>query len=63
MSGNRTMAGCETMPRSAAGSSVSFDEGVDAAEAVLHRDIECVLPSLRGESDRLSTVADPAELM
>ena len=33
MGGNRTMAGCETMPRSAAGSSVSFDEGVDAAEA------------------------------
>ena len=35
------------MPRSAAGSFVSFDEGVDAAQAVLHRDIECVLPSLR----------------
>jgi len=35
------------MPRSAAGSSVSFDEGVDAAQAVLHRDIECVLPNLR----------------
>jgi RNA polymerase sigma-70 factor (ECF subfamily) len=47
MSGNRTKAGCEMMPRSAAGSSVSFDEGVDAAQAVLHRDIECVLPNLR----------------
>ncbi len=47
MSGNRTMAGCQMMPRSAAGSSVSFDEGVDAAQAVLHRDIECVLPNLR----------------
>jgi RNA polymerase sigma-70 factor, ECF subfamily len=47
MSGNRTKAGCETMPRSAAGGSVSFDEGVDAAQAVLHRDIECVLPNLR----------------
>jgi RNA polymerase sigma-70 factor (ECF subfamily) len=47
MSGNRTMAGCEMMPRSAAGGSVSFDEGVDAAQAVLHRDIECVLPNLR----------------
>jgi RNA polymerase sigma-70 factor (ECF subfamily) len=35
------------MPRSAAGGSVSFDEGVDAAQAVLHRDIECVLPNLR----------------
>ena len=35
------------MPRSAAGSSVSFDEGVDAAQAVLHREIECVLPNLR----------------
>ncbi len=46
MSGNRTMAGCQMMPRSAAGSSVSFDEGVDAAQAVLHRDIECVLPNL-----------------
>jgi RNA polymerase sigma-70 factor (ECF subfamily) len=47
MSGNRTMAGWEMMPRSAAGSSVSLDEGVDAAQAVLHRDIECVLPNLR----------------
>src|SRR6266568_3098259 len=47
MNGNRTMAGCEMMPRSAAGGSVSFDEGVDAAQAVLHRDIECVLPNLR----------------
>ena len=47
MSGNRTMAGCQMMPRSAAGGSVSFDEGVDAAQAVLHRDIECVLPNLR----------------
>jgi RNA polymerase sigma-70 factor, ECF subfamily len=47
MRGNRTKAGCEMMPRSAAGSSVSFDEGVDAAQAVLHRDIECVLPNLR----------------
>ena len=47
MSGNRTTAGCEMMPRSAAGSSVSFDEGVDAAQAVLHHDIECVLPNLR----------------
>lgn len=47
MSGNRTKAGCEMMPRSAAGSSVSFDEGVDTVQAVLHRDIECVLPYLR----------------
>jgi RNA polymerase sigma-70 factor (ECF subfamily) len=47
MSGNRTKAGCEMMPRSAAGSSVSFDEGGDAARAVLHREIECVLPNLR----------------
>jgi hypothetical protein len=35
MSGNRTKAGCEMMPRSAAGDSVSFDEGVDAAQALL----------------------------
>ncbi len=47
MNGNRTMAGCEMLPRSAAGSSVSFDEGVDAAQAGLHRDIESVLPNLR----------------
>src|SRR6266567_3509240 len=47
MSGNRTMAVCAMMLRSADGSSVSFDEGVDAAQAVLHRDIECVLPNLR----------------
>src|SRR5260370_10414371 len=47
MNGNRTMAGCEMMPRSAAGSSVSFDEGVDAAQAGLHRDIECVVPNRR----------------
>jgi RNA polymerase sigma-70 factor, ECF subfamily len=47
MCGNRTKAGCEMTPRSAAGSSVSFDEGVDAAQAVLHRDIESVLPNLR----------------
>src|SRR5437588_9291764 len=47
MNGNRTMAGCEMMPRSAAAGSVSFGEGVDAAQAGLHRDIECVLPNLR----------------
>ena len=47
MSDNRMMAGCEKMPRSAVGSSVSFDEGVDAAQAVLHCDIERILPNLR----------------
>ena len=47
MSGNRTMAGCETMPSSAACRSINFDEEVDAAQAALHRDIERVLPRLR----------------
>ena len=47
MRSNRTMAGFGTMPRSAVASSVTSDEGAGAAQAVLHRDIECVLPSLR----------------
>jgi RNA polymerase sigma-70 factor (ECF subfamily) len=47
MRSNRTMAGFGTMPGSAVASSVSSDEGAGAAQAVLHRDIECVLPSLR----------------
>jgi RNA polymerase sigma-70 factor, ECF subfamily len=61
MSGNRRMAGCEMMPRSAAGGSLSFDEGVDAAQAGLHRDIECVLPNLRRYARSLTRDAVDAD--
>ena len=47
MRSNRTMACFGTMPRSVVASSVSSDEGAGAAQAVLHRDIERVLPRLR----------------
>jgi RNA polymerase sigma-70 factor (ECF subfamily) len=55
------MAGREMMPRSAAGSSVSFDEGVDDAQAVLHRDIESVLPNLRRYARSLTRDAVDAD--
>ena len=50
MSSNETTAGCETeltaMP-AMPGEPASLDEERDTAQAVLHRDIECVLPNLR----------------
>jgi Sigma-70 region 2 len=61
MRSNRTMAGFGTMPGSAVASSVSSDQGAGAAQAVLHRDIECVLPSLRRYAHSLTYDAIDAD--
>jgi len=61
MRSNRTMAGFGTMPRSAVASSVCSDGAAGAAQAVLHRDIECVLPSLRRYARSLTPGAIDAD--
>jgi RNA polymerase sigma-70 factor (ECF subfamily) len=47
MSSSEKTAGCEMVLTAAPGEPASLDEGRDTAQAVLHRDIECVLPNLR----------------
>jgi RNA polymerase sigma-70 factor (ECF subfamily) len=47
MSSSETTAGCEMVLTAAPGEPASLDEERDTAQAVLHRDIECVLPNLR----------------
>ena len=47
MSSSEERAGCETALTAAPGELRTLDEGRETAEAVLHRDIECVLPNLR----------------
>jgi RNA polymerase sigma-70 factor, ECF subfamily len=47
MSSSEKTAGCEMVLTAAPGEPASLDEERDTAQAVLHRDIECVLPNLR----------------
>jgi RNA polymerase sigma-70 factor (ECF subfamily) len=47
MRSSEKTAGCEMVLTAAPGEPVSLDEERDTAQAVLHRDIECVLPNLR----------------
>jgi RNA polymerase sigma-70 factor, ECF subfamily len=47
MSSSEKTAGCEMVLTAAPGAPASLDEERDTAQAVLHRDIECVLPNLR----------------
>src|SRR5271166_44306 len=47
MSSSEKTAGCEMMLKAAPGEPASLDEERDTAQAVLHRDIECVLANLR----------------
>ena len=47
MNSSETRAGCETALRAMPREAVSLDEERDAAQAALHRGIECVLPNLR----------------
>jgi RNA polymerase sigma-70 factor, ECF subfamily len=47
MSSSENTASCEMVLTAAPGEPASLDEECDTAEAVLHRDIECVLPNLR----------------
>jgi RNA polymerase sigma-70 factor, ECF subfamily len=47
MSSNEATAVCEIVLASAPAPCTSLDEERDTAQAVLHRDIECVLPNLR----------------
>jgi len=47
MSSSEKTAGCEMVLTAAPGEPASLDEERDAAQAVLHRDIERVLPNLR----------------
>ena len=47
MSSSEKTAGCEMVLTAAPGEPASFDDERDTAQAVLHRDIECVLPNLR----------------
>jgi RNA polymerase sigma-70 factor, ECF subfamily len=47
MSSSEKTAGCEMVLTAAPGERASLDEEADTAQAVLHRDIECVLPNLR----------------
>ena len=46
MSNSETTAGCETVLTAMPGESASLDEERDTAQAVLHWDIERVLPNL-----------------
>jgi RNA polymerase sigma-70 factor, ECF subfamily len=47
MSSGEKTAGCEMVLTAAPGEPANSDEERDTAQAVLHRDIECVLPKLR----------------
>jgi RNA polymerase sigma-70 factor, ECF subfamily len=47
MSSSEKTAGREMVLTAAPGEPANLDEELDTAQAVLHRDIECVLPSLR----------------
>jgi RNA polymerase sigma-70 factor (ECF subfamily) len=47
MSSSEKTAGCEMVLMAAPGEPSSSDEECDTAQAVLHRDIECVVPNLR----------------
>jgi RNA polymerase sigma-70 factor, ECF subfamily len=47
MSSNKAMAVCEIVLASAPAQHTGLDEERDVAQAVLHRDIKCVLPNLR----------------
>ena len=47
MSSSEKTASCEMVLTAAPGEPASLDEECDTTEALLHRDIECVLPNLR----------------
>jgi RNA polymerase sigma-70 factor, ECF subfamily len=47
MSSSKKTAGCEMVPMAAPGEPASFDEERHTAQAVLHRDIERIIPNLR----------------
>jgi RNA polymerase sigma-70 factor (ECF subfamily) len=61
MSSSEKTAGCEMVLTAAPGEPASLDEERDTAEAVLHRDIECVLPNLRRYARRLTHDAVEAD--
>jgi RNA polymerase sigma-70 factor, ECF subfamily len=61
MSSSEKTAGCETALTTAPGEPASLDEERDTAQAVLHRDIECVLPKLRRYARSLTRDAVDAD--
>jgi RNA polymerase sigma-70 factor (ECF subfamily) len=61
MSSSEKKAGCEMVLTAAPGEPASLDEEPDTAQAVLHRDIECVLPNLRRYARRLTHDAVDAD--